>query len=95
MTRNVLTQDVSYDIVIIVEETQYIERRKKGMKAVDIGKRLVELRGNRSQEQVARDNDISLSAYTKYERGERIPRDEVKIRLAAYYNKSVQEIFFA
>ncbi len=65
------------------------------MDAVVIGKRLIELRGNRSQEKVARDNDLSLSAYTKYERGERIPRDEIKIRLAAYYQKTVQEIFFA
>ena len=65
------------------------------MNTVDIGKRLSELRGERSQEQVARDNNLSLSAYTKYERGERIPRDEVKIRLAKYYNMSVQDIFFA
>lgn len=62
---------------------------------VEIGKRLIELRGDRSQEKVARDNGLSLSAYTKYERGERIPRDEVKIRLAEYYGKTVQEIFFA
>jgi transcriptional regulator with XRE-family HTH domain len=65
------------------------------MDAVDIGKRLIELRGNRTQEEVARANDISVSAIGMYERGERIPRDELKIRLAAYYNKSVQEIFFA
>lgn len=65
------------------------------MNAIEIGKRLAELRGNRSQERVARDNDLSLSAYTKYERGERIPRDEIKIRLATYYNKTVQDIFFA
>ena len=59
-----------------------------------MGKRLVELRGNRSQETVARDNDLSLSAYTKYERGERIPRDKIKIRLAKYYGVSVTDIFF-
>lgn len=65
------------------------------MDAIAMGKRLTELRGDRSQERVARDNNLSLSAYTKYERGERIPRDEIKIRLAAYYQKTVQEIFFA
>jgi len=64
------------------------------MNAVDIGKRLAELRGDRSRERIARDNDISLSAYTKYERGERIPRDEIKIKLANYHNVSVQDIFF-
>ena len=65
------------------------------MDAIAMGKRLTELRGDRSQERVARDNNLSLSAYTKYERGERIPRDEIKIRLASYYQKTVQEIFFA
>lgn len=64
------------------------------MNSKAIGKRLVELRGNRSQETVARDNDLSLSAYTKYERGERIPRDEIKIRLAKYHGVSVTDIFF-
>ena len=59
-----------------------------------IGRRLAELRGNRSQETVARDNDLSLSAYTKYERGERIPRDEIKEKLAKYHNVSVGYIFF-
>ena len=63
--------------------------------AVDIGKRLIELRGNRTQEAVARANGISVAAIGMYERGERVPRDEIKIRLAEYYDKSVQEIFFA
>lgn len=65
------------------------------MNAADIGKKLIELRGSRTQEEVARANDISVSAIGMYERGERIPRDELKIRLAAYYNKTVQEIFFS
>ena len=29
-----------------------------------------------------------------YERGERIPRDEVKIQIAKYFGKTVQEVFF-
>lgn len=60
-----------------------------------IGRRLAKLRGSRSQETVARDNNISLSSYTKYERGERIPRDELKIQIAKYYGVSVRDIFFA
>lgn len=60
-----------------------------------IGKRLIELRGSRTQEEVARACDLSLSAVGMYERGERVPRDEIKIRLAKYYNKTVQDIFFA
>lgn len=59
-----------------------------------IGKKLIELRGERTQEEVAKGVGLSLSAIGMYERGERIPRDEIKIRLANYYNKSVQQIFF-
>lgn len=65
------------------------------MNSADIGKKLLELRGSRTQEEVAKANDISVAAIGMYERGERIPRDEVKIRLAKYYEKTVQEIFFA
>lgn len=60
-----------------------------------IGKKLIELRGERSQETVAKDLNISTSAIGMYERGERIPRDEIKIALADYYGLSVQDIFFA
>jgi putative transcriptional regulator len=30
-----------------------------------------------------------------YERGERIPRDQIKKRIAQYFGQSVEEIFFA
>lgn len=59
-----------------------------------IGKRLIELRGDKTREEVAIDLKISYSALQMYENGERIPRDEVKIRIANYYGKSVQAIFF-
>lgn len=64
------------------------------MNSKAIGKRLAALRGNKSQETIARDNGISTSAYIKYERGERIPRDELKIKLAQYHGVSVQDLFF-
>lgn len=54
-----------------------------------------ELRGDRTQEEVAKALEISNSALSAYEQGERTPRDEVKIRIAKYYGKSVQDIFFA
>ena len=65
------------------------------MNAVEIGKRLAALRGDRTQEEVARANGISLSAISMYECGERIPRDEIKLSLAKYYDTTVQAIFFA
>lgn len=64
------------------------------MDAKVIGARLLELRGNRSREKVARDLGVSISAISMYENGERIPRDEIKLKIANYYKKSVQEIFF-
>lgn len=60
-----------------------------------IGKTLVELRGDRTQIQVANDLNISDAALSAYEQGTRIPRDEVKIRIAKYYGVKVSDIFFA
>lgn len=62
--------------------------------AKEIGRRLRKLRGNTSREIVADAVGISVSAISMYENGERIPRDVVKVELASYYRKSVQEIFF-
>ena len=60
-----------------------------------IGQKLVELRGTKSREQVAVDLGISYSALVSYERGERVPRDETKIRIAEYYKVSVADLFFS
>ena len=65
------------------------------MDAKNIGKRLVELRGKRTQGEVAKACNIGLSALSMYERGERIPRDEIKIKLANYYNVTVETLFYA
>ena len=64
------------------------------MDGIIIGKRLVTLRGNRSQEEVAKKLGISISALSMYEQGNRIPRDEIKIKIAEYYGQTVQSIFF-
>lgn len=60
-----------------------------------MGEKLVELRGTKSREQVAVDLGISYSALISYELGERSPRDEVKIRLANYYDVKVGWLFFS
>lgn len=56
---------------------------------------LRKLRAKKTQEQVARDLGVSLSAYVKYENGIRVPRDDIKKRIATYYNSTVQDIFFS
>lgn len=65
------------------------------MEPTEIGKRLERLRGNRSQAEVAEACDISVSAVSMYERGERVPRDEIKIKLARFYGVTVDSIFYA
>lgn len=61
-----------------------------------IGKTLVDLRHEKGVtiEKVARDVNITPSALGNYERGIRIPRDEIKVRLAKYYNRTVDAIFY-
>lgn len=59
-----------------------------------VAEKLVELRGDLSREYVANAIGVSISAISMYENGERIPRDDIKIKLANLYGRSVQEIFF-
>lgn len=60
-----------------------------------IGQRLIRLRGSRTQDEVSKGIGTSVSAIGMYERGERIPRDEVKLAIAKYYDTTVQAIFYA
>lgn len=64
------------------------------MDSVVIGKRIREVRGDECVESFAASIGVSTSAVFMYERGERIPRDEVKCRIAKRANMTVQEIFF-
>lgn len=64
------------------------------MDAGTIGRKLYNLRGKTPQAIVANAVGITISALSMYESGNRIPRDEVKIKLAKYYGKSVQELFY-
>lgn len=59
-----------------------------------IGQKLRTLRGNLDAKTVAKALGISTSALFMYERGERIPRDQIKKRISQYFGKSVEEIFF-
>lgn len=58
------------------------------------GDHLRVLRGNKSLDEVSSDTGISRSALNMYELGSRTPRDPIKVILANYYGKSVQDIFF-
>lgn len=60
---------------------------------VPYGKRLIKLRGNRSQAEVAKAVGIATSTLGMYETEQRVPRDSTKIALAKYYKTTVQKIF--
>ena len=66
------------------------------MDAVQIGNRIRALREkqNKSLDAVAGELGISQSAISMYETGNRIPRDEIKIRIAEYFAVPVESIFF-
>lgn len=63
------------------------------MNPVAIGKKLRELRGDRNGQSVADAIGISRSALAMYELGDRIPRDEIKLKLCKYYGVDIN-IFF-
>ena len=61
---------------------------------VENGRKLAELRGEKSQAMVAEAVGISVSALAMYETGARNPRDDIKLALANYYGVSVASLFF-
>lgn len=68
-----------------------------GIDANAIAKKLKDLRISKGMtiEQLSKETGIGRSALTNYEAGIRIPRDEVKLALAHYFDTSVEELFFS
>ena len=60
-----------------------------------IGAKLRSLRGNKPQSEVASALGVTTVAISQYERGDRVPNDEMKVKISSYFNKSVEELFFA
>lgn len=67
---------------------------EKERDSVRIGARLRSLRGDIPRKELAISLGVSLSALAMYERGERIPRDEVKKRIAKYFRTTVEALFY-
>ena len=59
-----------------------------------IAAKLRDHRGKTPRSEVCKAVGISLSTLQMYENGERIPRGQIKTRLASYYNTTVGELFF-
>lgn len=64
------------------------------MDAKVIGERLRKLRGEKSVAEMAKALDLSPSTWSMYENGERIPRDNIKLRIARHFRRPIQVIFF-
>lgn len=67
------------------------------MRTIDtkvIGNRLRELRGDKTQKEVADAVGVTAMAVCQYEAGTRVPSDQVKIALAEYFGRTVENIFF-
>ena len=60
-----------------------------------IGKKLRELRGTKTIQEVSQDTGIGITALSNYENGYRVPRDETKFVLAKYYNVNLEDLFFS
>ena len=79
---------ISHGVIKCKKNVTKLDRKR-------IAEKLVELRGEKTQVEVAENVGISLSALAMYETGNRIPRDEIKIRLANYYGTTVESLFFS
>ena len=47
-----------------------------------------------TQTELAKELGIPVTTYNAYETGQNVPRDQIKQRIANYYSRSVQYIFF-
>ena len=61
-----------------------------------LGEKLATLRNDRNltQKELGIEVGVSTASIAMYELDERVPRDEIKKRIANFFGKTVQEIFF-
>lgn len=59
-----------------------------------MGKKLRELRGSRTIKEISDATGLAWSTICSYELGQRVPEDKNKVKLAKYYNVTIQELFF-
>lgn len=68
--------------------------RKEGVFLQTIGQKLIALRGDKDIDEVANSIGVTKQAIWNYENDKRVPRDDIKKKIADYYKKSVSYIFF-
>lgn len=60
-----------------------------------MGKKLIALRGEKTQQEVAESIGITVQALSNYESGKRNPRDDIKVSLSKYYGVDLGWLFYA
>lgn len=60
----------------------------------EIGRKLKELRGEKTIQEVADYCGVTKAAISNYEQGIRIPKDTTKVKLARCYGTTIEAIFF-
>ena len=63
--------------------------------SIIVGQRIRQLRGKRSQTEVAKALGVTPMAISHYENGDRMPTDKIKVEMARYFGCSVESIFFS
>lgn len=61
---------------------------------VTVGQKLINLRGDKDIDDVAKAIGVTKQAIWNYENDKRVPRDDIKRKIADYYKTSVSYIFF-
>lgn len=79
------------DVIELAYELGY--SRRDEVQKLRSGSIMRAFRGARSADEVARVLGIGAAALIAYENGEQFPRDEVKVRIADYYDVPV-DVFF-
>lgn len=78
----------------IIKLVTYSDKKERGDNVKLYAEKLLKLRGEKTQDEVAKEIGIAKSTLSMYENGVRVPRDYIKIKLAEFYHVTVQEIFF-
>ncbi|MBR1623047.1 MAG: helix-turn-helix transcriptional regulator [Pseudobutyrivibrio sp.] len=63
-------------------------------KAEEVGRAIKEMRGNRSQQEIADALGCTKMAISQYENGQRMPNDDMKVSIANFFGVTVGSLFF-
>ena len=80
--------------IIRVSQKESRKGGAKNLSKLTIAERLVKARGKRTQREVAEKLGIGVSTIAMYETGQRVPKDEIKVKLSKLYGVPIQELFY-